>query len=111
MKALTLTLLAVFSFSAFSQIWFSDLDKRHQEVIRKALVKKCDVPNAWLNQISNKTTRVSVDQGITDYDYETVIEVEGNGVVTVFSSYGDMYNHTEQDWGVYSVQSIVGCDN
>lgn len=110
MKAFIISLLAVLSFSAIAQIDNSDLDVRLQNKIRAALVVKCDVPNAWLFQVSNKTTVHHVDNGITDYTFETEIEVEGNGVVTVLSSYSDAYDHVEQNWGIYSVDSINGCN-
>jgi hypothetical protein len=110
MKAFIVSLLAVFSFSAMAEISNSELNPRHQKVIRTALVEKCDVPNAWLIQVSNQTTAHRVDNGITDYTFETEIEVEGNGVVTVLSAYYDGFNHAEQNWGTYTVESIQGCN-
>lgn len=110
MKAFTVSLLAVLSFSAMAEIENSKFVKRHQDVIEKAVQLKCDVPNGRLIEISNKTTRHQVDQGIVDYTYETVIEVEGNGEITVMSAYYDGYDHQEQDWGTYTVESILGCN-
>lgn len=109
MKAFIVSLVAILSFSAFAQIEGSSFEKRHQKLIRDALTVQCDVPTAWLIQVSNKTTSHEVDQGIIDYKYVTEIEVEGNGIVTVLSSYSDHYDHADQAWGSYSIDAIKGC--
>lgn len=114
MKALILTIVSVLSVSAFANIENSKFEKRHQDLIKKSIIENCSMRRASFVELSNKTKTIRVDQGIIDYEYETVLEVTDRvdqGVsdlytVTVKSSYSDMYDHSSQNWGAYSVESV-----
>ncbi|MCM2351848.1 MAG: hypothetical protein NDI69_17675 [Bacteriovoracaceae bacterium] len=118
MKTLALSLLAVLSLSAHADVRNSKLEKRHQNLIKKAVFAKCDIYRGFIYEFGTKITPKKIDQGITDYEYETVLEANeeidqgqyNTYKVTVKSSYSDGYNHPDQTWGSYSVDAISECE-
>lgn len=113
MKTLALILATLIPMSAFA-IKNSQLHKRHQEVIKKAVIEKCSFRRASFVEIKSDATPIRVDQGILDYNYITTFKVEDRidqGVkddylVTVESHYYDSYDHNDKDWGSYAVSSV-----
>ncbi len=118
MKMFALTILATLSVSAFADPRDTNLEKRHMDLIEKAVKEKCSLRRGSVKPISTKVTAHKIDQGITDYSYVTVVEATDRvdqGVtdlylVEVKSDYADMYDHTNKDWGVYSVLSVGNCE-
>jgi len=112
---LTLILLAlVTSTSSFAKISNSSYESRHLNMIEKAITNECGLFYK-LTQIESSEEIIQVDQGIRDVIYSTKIEAIDRidqGVfdeyeVKVVSEYADMYDHSNQDWGVFSVTSVT----
>lgn len=116
MKFFLLTFSTLLCFSAFA-IGNSTLDKRHQEVIKKAVAEKCHLRKSTLKELNVVATPHRVDQGITDFNYLITlkaIEVIDQGIrdeylVTIKSSYADLFDHQNGEWGQYYVDSVK-CD-
>ncbi len=113
MKTLALTLVTLVSTSAFA-IGNSNLDKRHQAAIKKAVIEQCSFRQGTFEEVKTDSTPIRVDQGILDYDYVTVLKavdrvdqgVFDDYIVTVKSHYSDSYDHEARDWGHYYVSSV-----
>lgn len=113
MKTLTLTLGLLFSLSSFA-IKNSQLDSRHQQVIKKSVMEHCHLRRSQFEEMNTNAIARRVDQGILDYDYTTVLKVSewiDQGLtdsykVTVQSDYSDSYDHETRQWGIYSVSSV-----
>lgn len=113
MKTLALTLATLISMSAFA-IENSQLEERHQETIKKAVIEKCSFRRAKFIEIKSEATPIRVDQGILDFNYVTKLKVEDridqgikdDYLVTIESHYYDSYDHDEKDWGIYRVSSV-----
>lgn len=116
MKTLTFTFATLISLSAFA-MENSQLNPRHQEVIKKGVIEKCSLNQASFKEVRTEASAIRVDQGIVDYDYFTILQVTDQldqGLteryqVTVLSQYFDQYDHSAQDWGTYRV-TAVKCD-
>lgn len=113
MKMLTVVAALVLSSSAFAKISNSTYENRHLNLIESAITKECG-SFYRLTQIESSEEVIQVDQGIRDVIYTTTIEAIDRidqGVfdeyeVKVVSEFADMYDHANQDWGVYSVTSV-----
>lgn len=106
-------IVTLFTASAFASLENSAYTPRHQKTIRDAIVQTC-LFRGEFTQKSTTAEEVHIDQGITDYDYTTVLthqhrvdhEEFETFLITVKSHYSDMYDHEAQDWGAYSVSSV-----
>ncbi|WP_408097711.1 hypothetical protein ACJVC5_02015 [Peredibacter sp. HCB2-198] len=108
MKLLIAAVFALTSTVSFASLRQTGYEARHIAKIEKAILKQCG-PMLGLDLISKFERVVHVDQGIRDVYYVTVLRGVQNNIgynVKVNSSYADMYDHSEQNWGAYSVQSV-----
>lgn len=115
MKTILLTTIALLiGTAAQAQILNSEYDSRHQNMLEQASLKACGVYGGKLTQLSTSVVKHVVDQGIIDLYYTTELELTvkiDQGVydtyqVTVKSLLASAYDHTAQDWGIYSVEAI-----
>ncbi len=101
------------STSLFAGIPGSSFEKRHQDLIVKAIDSQCGILRN-LEQLSSEQKIIVIDQGIQDVEYSTVLRgfmlldqgVFDSYIVTVKSEFGDFYDHDARDWGHYSVSSV-----
>lgn len=113
MKKTIAILLALITSPAFALIKGSDLEIRHQELIEKTVAKKCYL-NGALTQLTNESQVDVIDQGVRDVYYTTTFEtVErvdqvyyNKYLVTVKSVKWDQYDHKDQNWGNYMIESV-----
>lgn len=113
MKKAVLTLSLLFTQLSFGAIENSTLNKKHQDLIEKAILNNCGNVIA-LAQLSSKGEETRIDQGIVDIDYVSILTgkvkfeqvIYDNYTITVESSYSDVYDHSNKDWGVYTVKSV-----
>lgn len=114
MKHILLSLIAtLLGTTCFANLQNSSYSPRHQQAIRTAIKVECGFEGIF-KQESSKVEAVSVDQGITDYSFTTVLTyahkidqgVFDHSVITVYSHLSDMYDHEANDWGTYSVISV-----
>lgn len=104
--------------SADAKIENSNLELRHQELIEKAIEAKCQLYPRGIVEVKTVVTPIRIDQGITDYQYETVLHLSvrvdqmlfDTYEVVVKSSYASAYDHARQEWGIYSVESVGICN-
>ena len=101
-----------------SQISFADMRNSkyevvHQQSIEESVVQACGIAGV-LTQESSDQQLVSVDNGVNDIYFTTVLKVStkmdqfsGENTVVVKSVLTDAYNHETKNWGVYSVESVV----
>ena len=116
MKKLLIGFIALTSVSAFASLSNTGYEARHITVVEKALEKNCGTFKN-LELVAKSEEVIRVDQGIRDVYYTTVLtgdkRLDQNTFdtyeITIKSEYADMYDHTNKDWGVYSVTS-VSCD-
>lgn len=112
MKKLLIVLTLTLSQVSFAAITGSSLEKRHANLVEKAINDNCGF-FMTLNEVSTKKETIRVDQGITDAKFVTTI----NGVqkfdqffdkyqITVESEYYDSYDHDAKDWGIYQVSAV-----
>lgn len=89
------------------------LAPRHQELIMKSILNSCGY---FQNLIEVQYTIVEkiVDQGIIDYDFQTIYQYTNrvdNGLfdqyqAIVDSSYHSAYDHQAETWGIFVVQNV-----
>lgn len=92
----------------------TNYDERHMAKIEQAIAKECFLRGEFV-QVDSTVEEVRVDQGITDYNYQTTFEhrdwidqgVFDDYIVEVVSHYGDSYDHNDRNWGSYYVSSVV----
>lgn len=114
MKYVIATVALISSLNVFAGITNSNYEQRHLNVIEKAIVQECG-SFYRMSQLTSTEEVIQVDQGIRDVIFTTTIEAIDRidqGVfdeyeVTVVSEFADMYDHANQDWGVYSVKSVT----
>lgn len=91
----------------------ANLTIHQQEKMEKAIITNCGAL-LRLNVLSQVENVVRVDQGIFDIYYTTVLEgfipldqgFSDRYIITVESVLADTYDHTNKDWGSYSVESV-----
>ena len=113
MKNLMILALTLASSVSFASISNSSYEKNHLVAIEKAIKSNCG-RFLELEEVSSTVKKIKVDNGITDYNYITVLEglyrvdqgVFDKYQITIQSDYTDAYNHSTKDWGIYSVNSI-----
>lgn len=108
MKLLVAALFTLTSTLSFASLRHTGYEARHIALIERAIVKNCG-PMLGLDLISKFERVHRVDQGIRDVYYVTVLLGVQNNVgykVKVESSYADMYDHSAQNWGLYTVDSV-----
>jgi hypothetical protein len=113
MKITTVLLTLAFSITASAGLTNSSYDERHLNLIVDQISVKCG-SMVDLNIQSTKEEVIYVDQGITDKKFTTVLtgkqkmdqNIFDTFSIVVESSYSDMYDHTNKDWGFYSVESV-----
>ena len=113
MKFLSFFLASIITLSVSAKIQHAELETRHADLVEKSLTKACgNFRN--LEVLSVETEIIRVDQGITDRNYKITLTGEqrmdqnifDTYVISVESSYYDMYDHENKDWGAYSVKSV-----
>lgn len=113
MKKLLLALSLVASQASFAAISGSSLEARHQSVVEKAIVDNCGFFRD-LTEVSSSSTVIHVDNGIRDVKYSTLLtglqrldqNIFDRYSIAVESEYADMYDHSTQNWGVFSVTNV-----
>lgn len=115
MKTILLTTIALLIGSAAqAEISNSQYDLRHQTMLKQASLKACGVDGGKLVQVSSSVVKHVVDQGIIDFYFTTELELTVKAEINVYRFYqvsvksmlADAYDHTAQDWGIYSVEEI-----
>ena len=104
--------------SADAKIENSSLELRHQELIEKAVEAKCQIYPASFVEVSTLVAPIRIDQGVTDYKYETVLQFKvrvdqmifDTYEVTVSSAYTAAYDHASQAWGLYEIEAVSNCN-
>lgn len=113
MKKVLVVLSLALSQVSFAAITGSTLESRHATIVEKAIVENCGYFRD-LTELSSKKTLIHVDNGITDAKFTTVLtglqrldqNIFDKYTITVESEYADMYDHSAQDWGAFSVTSV-----
>ena len=117
MKKLLVIAALCASHSAPAAIENSNLEPRHQTLIKNAVYNSCGLSGV-VEQTANQEEVIFVDQGIRDVKYTTTLAVKV-GVdqymydeysVIVKSEYADMYDHVSKNWGVYSIENVFCYD-
>jgi len=114
MKNLVFALTLISSNLTFASIANSSLEKKHQDVIEKAIEKNCGFFRD-LTEVRSEATVIRVDQGIIDVKYSTVFtglqrmdqNIFDTYIITVESDYADTYDHASKDWGIYSASNVT----
>jgi len=108
MKSILLATIAlVIGTAAQAEILNSQYDSRHQAMLEQASLKACGVTQGTLTQVYSEVVKHKVDQGIVDYYFTTQLTIDNTYTVTAKTLIADGYDHTAQDWGMYSVESII----
>jgi VIT1/CCC1 family predicted Fe2+/Mn2+ transporter len=110
MLLLTSLLLSQVSFAAISE---SKLELRHQALIENAIDANCGSFRE-LTEVNTSEVVIQIDQGIRDIKYTTVLtglqrmdqNIFDRFAIIVESEYADMYDHSTQNWGAYSVTKV-----
>lgn len=113
MKNAIMGLTLVISLSAQAEILSSAYEINHVDAIEAKITEECGFFRD-LKVVSSSEEVIVVDQGIRDVKYTTVL----NGLkrmdqnifdeyqIVVESEYTDMYDHVNQNWGAYFVNSV-----
>lgn len=108
MKFLTLAFFMLTSTLSFASLGDTRYEARHIKLIEKAIAAQCGSMQDLV--LVSKTERIHrVDQGIHDVYYVTVLAgVQRNETykIKIASNYADMYDHVNQDWGRYAIDSV-----
>ncbi len=114
-KFLTVAFVMMASSVGFAGIRNSSLEPRHQALIEQEVYKQCGI-SPVLTEVSVQQQPVAIDNGVIDIHYR--IQLEGKvGIdqymydtykIQVSSTLTDMYDHSTQNWGAYSVE-VVNC--
>lgn len=108
MKSILLATVALLiGTAAQAEILNSQYDSRHQAMLEKASLKACGITEGTLTQVYSSVVKHKVDQGIIDYYFTTQLTINNTYTVTAQTLIADGYDHTAQDWGMYSVESII----
>lgn len=113
MKNFLLVLSVLGAQASFASISASSLEARHQAVIEKAIEANCGFFRD-LTEVASSSTVIQVDNGIRDVKYSTLLtglqrmdqNIFDRYAIAVESEYSDMYDHSTQNWGVYSVSNV-----
>ena len=113
MKTALFTVALIMSQVSFAQIKNSGNEARHQSMIEAAIEKSCG-KMLDLTQVAQKEIQVSIDNGITDIKYATLITGSARldqmyfdkYEITVQSTKADMYDHSTGNWGAYSIDHV-----
>lgn len=113
MKNLVLALSLLATNVSMAAISNSALEKRHQEVIEKAIEKNCGSFRD-LTELFTHSTVIHIDQGIQDVKFSSVLtglqrmdqNIFDSYIINVESEYSDMYDHSSQEWGLYTVSKV-----
>lgn len=113
MKTLITFLALLISQVAFAKITNSNYEARHLKLIEESISQECGY-FFKLTQLDSTAAIIQIDQGIRDVVYTTTIEGIDRidqGVfdyydIKIVSEFADMYDHANQNWGVYSVKSV-----
>ncbi len=111
-KNFIVLVISLFSLNLFAATEVQ-LSARHLAKIKQSIAQKCALRGKFV-QISTVVEEVRVDQGKTDFNYQTVFKhrdwidqgIFDDYSVEVISHYADMYDHAEAEWGYYSVSSV-----
>lgn len=114
MKNLVLALSLAATNVSMAAISNSALEKRHLEVIEKAIEKNCGYFRD-LTELQTTATVIHVDQGIQDVKFSSILtglqrmdqNIFDSYIINVESEYSDTYDHASKDWGIYSISNVT----
>ncbi len=113
MKTTILALTLILSQASFAAIAESTYEVRHNGIIENAITENCGYFRD-LTVVEAKSESIRIDNGITDVKFTTVLtglqrldqNIFDEFEITVESEYADMYDHSTQNWGAFSVSSV-----
>lgn len=113
MKFSLIFLVSFYALTVSANIQHNELEQRHATLIKTSLDEACGLFRN-LEIVSVSVKDIHVDQGITDKNFTTILTGEqkmdqnifDTYIIEVQSSYSDMYDHSNKDWGVFSVESV-----
>ena len=113
MKNGMMGLALLMSLTAQAEILSTKYEVNHVRAIESKIVEKCGYFKD-LKEISSTEEVIVVDQGIRDVKYTTVLtglqrldqNIFDEYQIVVESEYADMYDHVNQTWGAYFVNSV-----
>lgn len=87
---------------------------RHQLLLKQAAMKQCQVTKAYSEWVLLSTKQIQIDQGVIDYDFVSEIRLvdvisQAEYRVQINSNYRSTYDHTAQEWGQFSIDSVSPC--
>lgn len=111
------TLIISSSVFAYKGVENSSLSQRHQVKIEEAILKQCvNLYRYKLIQLRSNVQYDRVDNGIVDEAHVTTLklitrldQIVDEYILTVESTISDAYDHQDKDWGIITVDSVVGC--
>ena len=114
MKNAIMGLTLLISLSAQAGILSSTYEINHVNAIEAKITEKCGSFRD-LKVVSSSEEVIVVDQGIRDVKYTTVLSglqrmdqnIFDEYQIVVESEYADMYDHVNQTWGAYFVNSVT----
>lgn len=118
MKMIALILsISLLSLTTYAQVQPQALESHHQELIKNAAIEQCGMTRGYVEIVQSTATAVKVDQGVTDYKYETIVAVNqrvdqlmyDTYLVKIASSYIEQYDHQSKNWGVYRIEGASTC--
>ncbi len=113
MKIVSVLLVLLAGSIAQAQIINSNLEARHQALIQKAIAEQCHFKGE-LSEVGTISKETSIDQGIVDVSFVTILEftervdqvIFNKYEATVVSNYYSAYDHDAKDWGLYQIESV-----
>ena len=114
MKAFFSLALVAISFSATAEVRGSSFEVYQQKMISEVVANQCGI-SSDLSQLSHAEVIDQVDQGIRDVYMTTVFEANVRVDQMIFDSYlvkvnsvlADGYDHSNQVWGLFTVQNVT----
>ncbi len=118
MKAIFLLALIVISFSATAEVRGSKFEAYQQNMITEVVAQQCGI-SSDLFQVSHTEVVDQIDNGISDVYMTTVFEAKVRTDQMIFDSYlvkvnsvlADAYDHSNQVWGIFTVQNVTCYQN
>lgn len=114
MKAFFSLLLVSMAFSANAEVYGSKFEAYQQNMIAEVVAQQCGIVSD-LSQLSHSEVIDQVDQGVRDVYMTTVFEGKVRVDQMIFDSYlvkvnsvlADGYDHSNQVWGIFTIQNVA----
>lgn len=114
MKAFFSLLLVAISLTATAEVQGSKFEAYQQKMITEAVAQQCGI-SSDLFQLSHSEVVDQIDQGVRDIYMTTVFEAKVRLDQMIFDSYlvkvnsvlSDAYDHSNQVWGIFTVQNVT----